>query len=75
MKSIRLAALAAILSLGAGLAAAEPGVSDTTVTLGMSSPFSGPSGIYGMQMRESIAAHFDQINKAGGINGRKVDFQ
>ena len=73
MKSIRLAALAAILSLGAGLAAAEPGVSDTTVTLGMSSPFSGPSGIYGMQMRESIAAHFDQINKAGGINGRKVD--
>ena len=53
--------------------AADPGVSDTAITLGMSSPFSGPNGIYGLEMRQTIQAYFDQINKAGGINGRKLD--
>ena len=39
----------------------------------MSSPFSGPNGVYGMEMRQTIQAYFDQVNKAGGVNGRKLD--
>jgi ABC-type branched-subunit amino acid transport system substrate-binding protein len=54
-------------------ASAEPGISDTTITLGMSSPFSGPNGAYGVEMRQTILSYFDQINKAGGINGRKLE--
>jgi len=53
--------------------AADPGISDTSITLGMSSPFSGPNGVYGMEMRQTIQAYFDQVNKAGGVNGRKLD--
>jgi ABC-type branched-subunit amino acid transport system substrate-binding protein len=52
---------------------AEPGVSESTVTIGMSSPFSGPNGAYGQDMRQAIQAYFEQINKSGGIHGRKLD--
>jgi ABC-type branched-subunit amino acid transport system substrate-binding protein len=52
---------------------AEPGITDTTITLGMSAPFSGPNGAYGQDMRQTIGAYFEQVNKAGGINGRKLE--
>lgn len=52
---------------------AEPGVTDTTITLGMSAPFSGPNGAYGLDMRQTISAYFEQVNKSGGINGRKLE--
>jgi ABC-type branched-subunit amino acid transport system substrate-binding protein len=52
---------------------AEPGVTDTTITLGMSAPFSGPNGAYGQDMRQTIGAYFEQVNKAGGVNGRKLE--
>lgn len=52
---------------------AEPGVTDTTITLGMSAPFSGPNGAYGLDMRQTITTYFEQVNKAGGINGRKLE--
>jgi len=73
MKALRNAVLAALLALGLTQAQAEDGVTDTSITLGMSSPFTGPNGLYGMQMREAITAYFDQINKSGGINGRKIE--
>ncbi|MBK7898726.1 MAG: ABC transporter substrate-binding protein [Azonexus sp.] len=69
-----LAALASLcLTLACGLVRADPGVTDTSIILGMSSPFTGPNGVYGLAMRESISAYFDQINKSGGINGRKIE--
>lgn len=52
---------------------ADPGVTDTTITLGMSAPLSGPNGAYGLDMRQTISAYFEQVNKAGGINGRKLE--
>ena len=55
------------------LAAAEPGVTESTITMGMSSPFSGPNGAYGTDMREVIERYFDQVNKSGGVNGRKIN--
>lgn len=73
MKSLRNAILASVLALGLAQAHAEDGVTDTSITLGMSSPFTGPNGLYGMQMREAMTAYFDQINKGGGINGRKIE--
>jgi branched-chain amino acid transport system substrate-binding protein len=74
MKFLRKALLVGLLGTWLSAAgAAEVGVSDTNVTIGMSSPFSGPNGAYGQDMKEVITAYFDQINKAGGINGRKLD--
>lgn len=73
MKALRNALLACLLALGVTQAHAEDGVTDSSITLGMSSPFTGPNGVYGMQMREAITAYFDQLNKNGGINGRKIE--
>jgi ABC-type branched-subunit amino acid transport system substrate-binding protein len=53
--------------------AADPGITDTSITIGMSSPFTGPNGAYGLDMRQTIEAYFQQVNKAGGIHGRKLE--
>ena len=55
MLSLKHLAAAALLALST-ICAAEPGVTDTTVTLGMSAPFSGPNGAYGEDMRQTIQA-------------------
>ena len=66
----QLLAVAAIAM--SALAGAEPGVTDNTITLGMSSPFSGPNGVYGLDMRQVIDSYLDQVNKSGGVHGRKI---
>ncbi len=53
--------------------ATDPGLTDTVITIGMSAPLSGPNGAYGIDMRQAIQAYFEQLNKAGGINGRKLE--
>lgn len=63
---------ATFLMAWSALAAAEPGVTDSSITLGMSAPLSGPNGAYGVEMREVINAYFAQVNKNGGVNGRKL---
>ena len=53
--------------------AAEPtvqGVSDKEILFGMAAPFSGPSRELGRQMQIGVETAFDQINAAGGMNGR-----
>jgi ABC-type branched-subunit amino acid transport system substrate-binding protein len=55
------------------MAGAEPGITDTKITIGMSGPFSGTNGAYGVDMRTVIQTYFDQVNKTGGVNGRKLD--
>lgn len=52
--------------------AVEVGVSDMSITIGMSAPMSGPNGAYGQDMRQVITGYFDQLNKSGGINGRRL---
>lgn len=54
-------------------AGAEPGITDNSITLGMTSPFSGTNGAYGEDMRQVIQTYFDQVNKTGGVNGRKIN--
>lgn len=77
IKSIKtsLASLCAGLAFAASgsVLAADPGITDTTITLGMSAPFSGPNGAYGKEMKEGALAYFAQLNANGGINGKKVE--
>jgi branched-chain amino acid transport system substrate-binding protein len=68
-------AVAAAVALypGAGLAqkAYDAGASDTEIKLGQTMPYSGPVSAAGTVGTASIA-YFEALNKAGGINGRKV---
>ncbi|HNC52225.1 MAG TPA: ABC transporter substrate-binding protein [Accumulibacter sp.] len=69
------ALLLAILSWVGGVLAGEVGVTDSTILIGMTAPFSGPSGAYGLDMKTVINAYFRQINDAGGIHGRRLDLR
>jgi branched-chain amino acid transport system substrate-binding protein len=69
--------ICAVACVLAGPAAAEkkygPGVTDTEIKIGQTMPYSGPSSIWGMLGRTE-SAYFEDINAAGGINGRKVNW-
>ena len=66
------AALSATAVRGAGAKSYGPGVTDSEIKLGTTSPYSGPAsgfGVYG----QAQSAYFQMINDQGGINGRKVN--
>ncbi|MFO1395546.1 MAG: ABC transporter substrate-binding protein [Burkholderiales bacterium] len=67
-----LAPIAAALALAATPLMAAEGVTATTVTVGQSAAFSGPAAELGNEMRKGILAYFDYVNRAGGVNGRKL---
>jgi len=56
-------------------AAAEVGVTDNSILIGMTAPFSGPSGAYGLDMKMVINTYFRQVNDAGGIHGRRLELR
>jgi len=67
----------ALIALAAGAlfslpSLADPGVTSNSIHLGMSSPFSGPNGGYGITMRGGVEAALNEVNAAGGVNGRKL---
>ena len=72
-QSIKRLATIGALAFSALAWGAEPGVTDSSIRLGMSAPFSGPNGAYGIDMRQTILSYFEQVNKSGGINGRKLE--
>ncbi|MBL8799708.1 MAG: ABC transporter substrate-binding protein [Planctomycetia bacterium] len=50
------------------------GVTDDTIRLGMSAPFSGPSKELGREMEIGLRTYFRHVNEQlGGVNGRKLD--
>ena len=57
--------------LAATPAAAEDGVTADTITFGQAAVLSGPASALGQGMKAGMNAAFDEINKKGGIHGRK----
>lgn len=49
-----------------------PGVSDTDIKLGQTSPYSGPASAYSVIAKTQLA-YFNMINEHGGVNGRKIN--
>ena len=50
----------------------SPGVTADTIFIGQSAALSGPAEQLGKEMKTGAEAYFDLVNKAGGINGRKI---
>jgi branched-chain amino acid transport system substrate-binding protein len=67
------AALAAgVFFLLSTTAGAENGVSADTITLGQAAPLDGPAAALGTGMRAGLQAAFEEVNKNGGVHGRKI---
>ena len=67
-----IAAVAAVAFLPAA-AMAEPGVSDDAITIGAYGPITGPAAFVGLGGRAGMELAMQEINEAGGINGRKLE--
>ncbi len=62
----QIAMAAAILSFGSLVAAAE------NIKIGVAGPFTGGSSSMGVSMRDGVKLAVDEINKSGGVLGRKL---
>ena len=67
---IRLSVAAGALALG-GAAVAQQGVTKDEVLIGTIQDLSGPLAAFGKQSRNGMQMRVDEINKQGGIHGRK----
>lgn len=72
IKRTLLAAIAASALMAGSAYADTPGVTDDTIKIGNTSPYSGPASAYGV-IGKTISAYFNWVNKNGGINGRKIE--
>ncbi len=72
MKSL-LAAVALTLAVPA-VAAEQRGVSDSEIVIGTYTDLSGVTAMWGVNNSNSWRMVFDQVNAAGGINGRKIKY-
>jgi branched-chain amino acid transport system substrate-binding protein len=67
-----LVATCALAALSTIPAAAEDGVAADSILFGQAAPLDGPAAALGLGMRGGIRAAFEEINRAGGVHGRKL---
>lgn len=72
LRNLTKALLAIPFVLAAHTATAEPGVTADEVVIGLWSPLTGPTALLGTSERDGVEIAIDEINAAGGINGRKI---
>ncbi len=72
MKKKILTAVLAATWLVAGQAMATQGVTKNEIVLGSIQDMSGPLASYSKPLVNGLRMHIDEINEAGGINGRKL---
>jgi ABC-type branched-subunit amino acid transport system substrate-binding protein len=53
----------------------QPGLDDTRLTLGMVVPEAGQHAEVGETMRSVLAAQIDQVNREGGLYGRRLELR
>src|SRR5215204_2146820 len=71
----RLAGAAALFAAAITVSAATaqaPGVTADTIKIGTFGALTGPGYLYGKLPMNGVEVVFEEINKAGGINGRKL---
>jgi branched-chain amino acid transport system substrate-binding protein len=69
-----LAAAALALAVPAVAAETARGVTDTEIVIGTYTDLSGVTAMWGVNNSNSWRMVFDQVNAAGGINGRKIKY-
>lgn len=69
-----IAAVFAAATMTASVAVAQqPGVTADTIKIGTFGALTGPGYLYGKLPMNGVDVVFDEVNKAGGINGRKLE--
>ena len=66
------ASVASLVVLSVAAASAEDGITADTITFGQPAVLSGPAAALGQGMKVGLNAAFEEINKKGGVHGRKL---
>ncbi len=66
-------ATCAFLAVLAAPAAAEDGITQERVVFGQAAPLAGPAAALGLGMQAGLRAAVAEANRAGGVNGRKLE--
>ena len=64
-----------LLSVSGAGALAEDGVTKDRIVFGQVAAMDGPAQALGKGMREGVVAAFEEANRAGGIQGRKLELK
>ena len=67
--------VASTLSSMAGSAWAQTASGAGAIVLGQSAPLTGPSAQLGLQFNLGAQLYLDQVNAAGGVNGRRIELR
>jgi branched-chain amino acid transport system substrate-binding protein len=67
MRTLKLTAIALAIGLSSVAQAAD------TIKIGVAGPFTGGSSSMGVSMRDGVRLATDEINKAGGVLGKKIE--
>ena len=70
--AVMAAALVSLFTLGSR--AAEPGITDKEIKIGILGSLTGPFAIFGTGNLAGATIAFEEVNAAGGINGRKIEW-
>jgi branched-chain amino acid transport system substrate-binding protein len=65
-------AVAATIAITGAQAADVPGVTNTEIKVGSFGPLTGPVYIYGKLTMNGVEVYFNELNKKGGVHGRKL---
>src|ERR1700758_4142738 len=65
---------AAVLASPCVSAQEQPGLTPTSIRIGSFGALTGPGYLYGKLTMNGAEVVFDEVNAAGGINGRKIEF-
>lgn len=71
----RITFAALLLGGGAILAHADDGVTDSTILIGQTIGITGTVAAPVKEMNEGAKAYIDSVNRAGGVNGRKIQLR
>lgn len=63
-----------LLFCAASVSAQEPGVTDKTIKIGVLGSLTGPLAIFGTGNLAGATIAFEEVNAAGGVNGRKIEW-
>jgi branched-chain amino acid transport system substrate-binding protein len=72
LRNLLVAGAAALATLSGAARAADPGVTDSEVLIGLFAPMSGPLAAFGFDPLQAAKMWYEEINKKGGIHGRKI---
>src|SRR5215211_2370226 len=64
-----------LAACGAGGAPSTGSSSTDPITIGVSGPLTGTNAQYGVQWKKGFDLALDEINGAGGVNGRPLQYQ